>query len=84
VNGSLTVNQAAQTINFNPIPSAQTYGNLIQMTAVATSGLPVTFTTTGPAYFYNGTNSEIGLNGIGTVTITATQTGNGNYFLMSS
>jgi hypothetical protein len=84
VNGSLTVNQAAQTINFNPIPSAQTYGNLIQMTAVATSGLPVIFTTTGPAYFYNGNNSEIGLNGVGTVTVIATQTGNSNYLPASS
>jgi hypothetical protein len=78
VNGSLIVNQATQTINFNPVPITQTYGNIVQLTAAATSGLPVTFTTTGPAYFYNGINSYIGLNGVGTVTVTATQAGNSN------
>ncbi|GGH17440.1 MBG domain-containing protein [Silvibacterium dinghuense] len=79
VNGTLTVNPAAQTINFNPISVSQTYGNQVQLTATASSGLTPVFTTTGPASFYNNINSLLVLNGVGTVTVTATQPGNGNY-----
>jgi hypothetical protein len=92
-NGSLIVNQATQTINFNPIPSAQTYGNIIQMTAVAVTpvgtsnlptGQPIIFTPSGPANLINGSNNTIVLNGACPtstfcVTVTATQAGNGNY-----
>jgi hypothetical protein len=85
VNGTLTVNQASQTINFNPIPSTQTYGDFITLTAVSTpSGLPLTFSFTGSAYFYNGINNYIGLNGVGAVTVTATQAGNSNYLPAAS
>jgi hypothetical protein len=79
VNGTLIVNGAAQTINFNPIPAGQTYGQLINLTAASSSGLPVTFTTTGPSIFYNNINNIIELKGVGTVTVEATQPGNGNY-----
>jgi MBG domain (YGX type) len=79
VNGTLIVNQATQVINFNPIPAGQTYGQFINLTAAATSGLPVAFTTTGPSIFYNNINNEIELSGVGTVTVSATQAGNGNY-----
>jgi hypothetical protein len=79
VNGSLIVQPAAQTIQFNPIPYSQIYGNILQLAATATSGLPVTFKENGPAVSYNGINSQLELNGTGTVIITATQAGNGNY-----
>jgi hypothetical protein len=79
VNGTLIVNGASQTINFNPVSAGQTYGQFITLTAAATSGLPVTFSTTGPSIFYNNLNNVLELSGIGTVTVTATQTGNGNY-----
>jgi hypothetical protein len=79
VNGALIVNEASQTINFNPVPAGQTYGQFITLTAAATSGLPVTFTTTGPSIFYNNLNNILELNGVGTVTVTATQAGTGNY-----
>jgi hypothetical protein len=84
LNGTLIVNQATQVINFNPIPAGQTYGMFITMTAAATSGLPVTFTTTGPAIFYLNVNNILELNGVGTVVVTATQGGNGNYLAASS
>ncbi len=79
VNGTLVVNGAIQTINFNPIPAGQTYGQLINLTADSSSGLPVTFIATGPSTFYNNINNILQLRGVGTVTVTATQPGNGNY-----
>ena len=79
VNGSLIVQPAAQTIQFNPIPGGETYGSFVQLTAVSSSGLPVAFTESGPASSFNGVNSNIELSGVGTVTVTATQPGNGNY-----
>ena len=85
VNGTLIVNGTAQSISFNPVPANQTYGQLLTLTATAVtaagipSGLPVTFTTTGPAAFYNNINNEVYLTGVGTVTLTATQAGSGNY-----
>jgi hypothetical protein len=86
--GSLIIQPAAQTISFNTVPSGQIYGNLTQLAAAATSGLPVVFTATGPAVFYNGVNTtsppnsnfvQVDFTGVGTATVTATQTGNGNY-----
>lgn len=79
VNGTLIVNGAVQTINFNPIPAGQMYGQLINLTATSSSGLPVTFITTGPSIFYNNINNIIELKGVGTVTVEATQPGNSNY-----
>lgn len=76
--GSLVVNPAAQTIQFNPVPSSQIYGNSVQLTATSIpSGLPVSFTATGPASFpFSGV---LELNGVGTVTVTAIQQGSNNY-----
>jgi hypothetical protein len=77
VNGSLVVNPAAQTINFNPIPTSATYGTQIQLTAQASSSLPVTFAVSGPASLpFNGV---LQLNGVGNVTVKAVQAGNSNY-----
>jgi hypothetical protein len=91
-NSSLIVNQATQTINFNPIPSAQTYGNYPTATAVATSGLPVTLTATAPSTFQLGNNNlhvasapaTLYLIGVGTVTVTATQAGDSNHLPAAS
>lgn len=79
VNGTLIVQPATQTIQFNPVPSGQIYGNILSLTAVSSSGLPVTFTASGPALFYNGLNSSLELSGVGSVVVTATQAGSGNY-----
>jgi hypothetical protein len=88
LNGSLIVGPAAQAITVNPFSTSQMYGTLSPLTAVASSGLPVTFTVTGPAYFYNGTSTtappstntvQVNFTGVGTVTINATQAGNAEY-----
>jgi len=65
-----------QTITF-PSPGDQTYGVLpIALTATASSGLPVTYTVSGPATM---TNSTLYIGGAGSVTIVASQAGNTNY-----
>jgi hypothetical protein len=79
VNGTLIIQPTAQTITFNPIPANQTYGANLTLAASTNSNLPVIFKLTGPAVFYNGLNNNIVLNGIGVVTVTATQPGSGNY-----
>ncbi|MGD0507013.1 MAG: VCBS repeat-containing protein [Terriglobales bacterium] len=66
----------AQTITF-PNPGAQTYGTPLTLSASATSGLPVSFTVTGPATLSGST--LLTFTGIGSVTVQATQGGNGSY-----
>ena len=73
----LTVNQATQTITF-PNPGTQIFGEApITLTAIATSGLPVSYTvTSGPATI---TSSTLTITGTGSVTVLATQSGNADY-----
>jgi hypothetical protein len=77
VNGTLTVlGGVSQTITFNPPPNV-TYGvSSIALTAIASSGLPVTYQVTGPATVNGSTLTNIGA---GPVTVTASQAGNSNY-----
>ncbi len=68
---------STQTITFNAIPTAnQTYGASFVPSAIASSGLPVTYTVTGNA---TANGSTVNITGLGTITITASQTGNGSY-----
>ena len=77
--GSVTqqVSSASQTITF-PNPGTQTYGVApITLTATASSGLTVSYSvTSGPATV---SGSTLTITGQGTVTVQATQEGNGNY-----
>jgi len=76
VNGTLNVNQVAQqTILFSPMP-ALSPGMTMTLTARATSGLPVTYTVSGPGSI-NG--NKLTVIAAGLVTVTANQYGNGNY-----
>jgi hypothetical protein len=77
VNGSLSVTGgAAQTITFNALPNV-TYGAApIALFASASSGLPITFSFTGPASL---SGSTLTITGAGTISVTATQAGNGSY-----
>lgn len=77
VNGTLTVNKAGQTISFSQPPN-QTYGNAaFNLVATASSGLPVTLSLiSGPALI-NG--ASVSLTAAGSVTIRASQVGDGNY-----
>ena len=60
---------AAQSIIFRPLPNFPS-GGTYQLTARTTSGLPVTYTVTGPATL-NG--AALTVTGPGTVTVTAAQ-----------
>jgi hypothetical protein len=75
VNGSLTITPDTQYITFLKVPNL-TIGSNFPLTAVASSGLPVTYTVTGPAVI---SNNILGIIGTGLVTVTANQAGNTNY-----
>jgi uncharacterized protein YjdB len=78
VGQALTVTKAAQTITFTA-PTAKTYGDSsFSLSAVASSGLSVTFTSanTNVATI---SGSTVNIVGAGTASITATQSGNANY-----
>ena len=74
---TLNVTQANQTITFGTIPN-RTFGDVsFDVIATASSGLPVSFSiVSGPATL-NG--HILIINGAGTVTVRASQTGNNNY-----
>lgn len=82
VSQSFTVNKATQTINF-PTISDQNFGTgTVSLTASASSGLPVTYSiVSGPAIVGG---NIVTLNGVGTVTVRATQTGDTNYLSATS
>ncbi len=74
-NDSLKINR----INFIPIPPALNRNDAdIQLQATATSGLPVVFTTSNPNVA-NVENGYLHITGEGTVTITASESGNTVY-----
>jgi M6 family metalloprotease-like protein len=74
---SVTVNKTQQTIAFKALSSPVTYGaGPLALSATASSGLPVTFSTTGPATVNGNT---LTITGVGSVAVTANQSGNGNY-----
>ena len=71
------VNQAAQAIIFTAPASPLNYGmSPITLQATASSGLPITFSATGPATV---SGSTLTITGIGTVSVAASQAGNTNY-----
>lgn len=73
----------SQTITFNA-PSPVTYGgSSFNLSASASSGLPVTFTSSSPGVA-SVTGSNVTINGAGSTTITASQAGNGTYAAASS
>ena len=79
---SITVNQATQTINFGAIAS-QTVGGTLALTASASSGLAVSFTSLTPAVCsLSGTTAKMLT--AGTCTIQASQAGSANYSAASA
>jgi len=73
--GTLSITKAPQTITFYTLP-ALAHGTTFPLSARSSSGLAVTYTVTGPASI---TNNILSVTGTGTVSITASQTGNSNY-----
>ncbi|HUE02643.1 MAG TPA: choice-of-anchor Q domain-containing protein [Bryobacteraceae bacterium] len=78
VTQSIVVSQASETITFTGLPGTATYGSASPYTlnATASSGLPVSYSITGPASL---SGSTLTITGAGTVTVTASQAGNTNY-----
>ncbi len=75
-NGTLTVTGGAvQSIAFAGLPNFSV-GSTALLTAQASSGLPVVYTVSGPATI---SGSALTVTAAGTVTVTATQSGNSNY-----
>jgi formylglycine-generating enzyme required for sulfatase activity len=81
VSQSLKVAKANQTVIFNPsTPLTYTFGGIVPLNATATSGQPITYSSSKPAVIMtvNGTSQGV-MQGKGTTTITATQAGNANF-----
>ncbi len=80
----LTVNKAAQTVTIDPL-TAKAFGDADFIAgARASSGLPLTFSSSDANVATIAANGTIHITGAGTVTITATQAGNGNYMAASA
>ncbi|ARS39462.1 hypothetical protein CA265_07280 [Sphingobacteriaceae bacterium GW460-11-11-14-LB5] len=79
VAGTLTVNPAAQTITFAALANKLDTDGTFTLTATASSGLTVTYTSSNPAVarIINGNQVEILKAGV--INITASQAGNANY-----
>ena len=90
VNGSSTVtvngstfaacgsSSASQTISFAPLSNTPASSGTVTLTATATSGLPVSFTSTTPGVCTVAGN-VVTLAAVGTCSITASQAGDSNY-----
>jgi hypothetical protein len=78
-----TINKATQTITFSGLPYKSTLDVDFTPAASASSGLPLSYSSsnTSVASIVSG---KIKINGVGTTTITANQSGDGNYFPATS
>ena len=74
--GALTVNPADQTIDFAALPDKEFGDPDFQVSATATSTLPVTFTTAGQC---TNTGDMVHITAAGSCTVTAHQAGDSNY-----
>ena len=74
---TVTVSKAQQTITFNPPSSVPFGGSATNLSASASSGLPVAFSVvSGPGSL---TGSSLAVTGPGSVIVRATQSGDANY-----
>ena len=76
VQQSFTVSKIPQTITFGALSPQRAGDAPFPLTATANSGLPVSFSVTGPATL---SGNILTLTGWGTVTVTAAQPGNSTY-----
>ena len=78
VNGSLSVYPGIQIITFTAAP--KTYGDAdFSVNAIASSGLPITYSSSNPAIATVDVNGTVHIVAAGNVIISAVQPGNGNY-----
>ncbi|MBC6610420.1 T9SS type A sorting domain-containing protein [Hymenobacter sp. BT507] len=80
---TLQVNQAAQTISFASLPDKTFNDADFELSATASSSLPVSFTVSGSATLLPDGHT-VHLTGAGPVTVTSTQTGDNNYLAAPS
>jgi sugar lactone lactonase YvrE len=76
VQQSFSVTKVPQTITFGSLSQQKVGDAPFPLTATTDSGLPVTYSASGPAIL---SGNIIALTGSGTVTITASQSGNNTY-----
>ena len=77
-NGTLTIAQASQTINFPPLPTKNVGDAAFSPAATASSGLPIAYQSDNPAVA-TVSGGTINIVGAGTAHITASQSGNNGY-----
>ena len=75
---TLVVGRASQNINFDPIPGGQLVGVAVQLSAVSSSGLPVSFSSATPGVCTISGNNAILVN-TGFCTVNADQSGDANF-----
>ena len=76
---TLPVVQQSQTITFNN-PGTQSVGATINLSAIASSGLPVSYSTITPGICAVNIGGAVNFAGVGICTIAADQAGNLNFF----
>lgn len=76
VTRTFEVTKAPQTITFPTIADKEFGVVYFDLGGVSSSGLPITYTLTGPAFL---SGNLLYITGLGTVSITASQPGNSNY-----
>jgi len=79
VAGTLTINPTAQTITFAALPNKLDTDGTFTLTATASSGLPVTYTSSNPAVARIINNNQVEILKAGVINITASQAGNADY-----
>ncbi len=76
VTTSFAVNPSSQTITFPAIPT-HSYGDVVSLGATSNSNLPVSYVViSGPATV---SGSSLTVTGVGSITVQASQAGNGNF-----
>jgi len=78
VKGTLTINKATQTITFDALDAVRDDAGTIELTATASSGLTVTYTSSDTDVA-TVSGSTVTILAAGTTTITASQDGSNNY-----
>ncbi|RYZ48816.1 MAG: hypothetical protein EOP49_17685, partial [Sphingobacteriales bacterium] len=81
---TLTVNKASQTITFGPLADKSTADADFALTATASSGLPVSYTSSDPGVATITAPNTLNIVGAGNTTITASQAGDDNYLPATS
>lgn len=81
--GTLTINKAEQTISWNQDLSNLNVGDQVELQAVASSGLPITYTMDNSSFaeiYSTGSKYYLDCLAEGQFTIRAVQSGNNNYY----